>query len=216
MRVPNQVALIFDLDNTLVHSHIDFIAVRHQLIDRLERAGASPGSRTDLLRLSLPELVDLGERVDPALGVQMWEVIGQAEQQGLAQATVVDHAADVMAALRAQGYRIALLTNNAREGVVERLEAFRLAQYFDVIATRDDVPGLKPSPEGIHYVLSRLPEVRRAYMIGDAWIDGRAAAGAGARFIGFGEKQAAVLERGVTVWAWITDLRQLLELDLEG
>lgn len=216
MPAPSQIALIFDLDNTLIHTPIDFLAVRHQLIGLLGQSGADAASRAELMRLSLAELVEIGQRISPELAARMWEVIAQAERQGLAQATIVEHAPGVLSALRERGYRLALLTNNARTGVAEHLGPLGLAQHFEITVTRDDVRGLKPLPDGIHLILSRFTGVQRAYMVGDAWIDGRAAMAAGVRFIGFGEKQEAVLDRGISPWAWITDLRELLELQLES
>jgi len=211
---PAEIALIFDLDNTLIHSTIDFIGTRHRLIDVLEAAGAAPAAREVLVREPIPHLVAMGEAAGERTGRDMWEIVAAAEAAGLREAVAVEHAAEALAELRARGYRLAVLTNNARAGVEPKLAALGLDRYFDVIATRTEVPALKPSPEGICYILARLPGVRTAYVIGDAWIDGRAAEAAGARFIGFGERQAAALERGVVPWAWVGDLRELLDLDL--
>ena len=210
----SEIALIFDLDNTLIHSTIDFMGTRHRLIDVLMSAGAVSAPREVLIREPIPHLVAMGEAAGEALGRAMWEVVSAAETEGLREAVAVEHTAEVLAALRARGYRRALLTNNDRSGVQPKLAELGLDGYFDVIATRTEVPALKPSPEGVRYILHRLPAVRLAYVIGDAWIDGRAAEEAGARFIGFGERAAASLERGVRPWAWITDLRELLDLDL--
>jgi len=210
----SEIALIFDLDNTLIHSTIDFMGTRHRLIDVLMSAGAVSAPREVLIREPIPHLVAMGEAAGEALGRAMWEVVSAAETEGLREAVAVEHAAEVLAALRARGYRLALLTNNARSGVQPKLAELGLNGYFDVIATRTEVPALKPSPEGIRYILALLRGVRLAYVIGDAWIDGRAAEEAGARFIGFGEREAASFERGVRPWAWITDLRELLDLDL--
>lgn len=209
-----EIALIFDLDNTLIHSTIDFIGTRHRLIDLLEASGQAPGPRETLLREPIPHLVALGEAAGDELGRAMWGVVAAAEAEGLRQAVPVERAAEVLQTLHAGGYRLAVLTNNARAGVQSKLEEFAVDGFFEVIATRTEVPALKPSPEGVRYILSRLPGVRRSYVIGDAWIDGRAAEEAGARFIGFGTKEAAALDRGIRPWAWITDLRELLALDL--
>ncbi|MDQ7819919.1 MAG: HAD-IA family hydrolase [Armatimonadota bacterium] len=209
------VALIFDLDNTLILSPTDFLAVRRRLIDLLEQAGVRAGAREDLMALSLPDLVRVGEQADPGLGPRMWEVIGAAEADGLARAAVAPGAREVLAALRARGYRLALLTNTSGRGLRERLAALGLLEYFDVVATRDDVPDLKPGGGGIVSVLRRLPGVRRAYMIGDAWIDAEAAVRAGVPFIGVGPKRSAVEARGLPVWAWVDDLRQILDLELD-
>lgn len=209
------VALIFDLDNTLILSPTDFLAVRRRLIDLLEQAGVRAGAREDLMALSLPDLVRVGEQADPELGRRMWEVIGAAEADGLARAVAAPGAREVLAALRARGYRLALLTNTSGRGLRQKLAALGLLEYFDVVATRDDVPDLKPGGGGIVSVLRRLPGVRRAYMIGDAWIDAEAALRAGVPFIGVGSKRPAVEARGLPVWAWVDDLRLILDLELD-
>lgn len=213
---PGDVVLIFDLDNTLIVSHIDFAAVRHRLIDMLDNAGLVDRPRDALLALSLAELVDTGARAGPPLAAQMWEVIRRAEVQGLEGAMPAAGAEAVLRGLRGRGFRLALLTNNAREGVMERLEALGLAPYVEIVATRDDVPALKPAAAGIRYVLARLPGARGAYMIGDAWIDAQAARDAGIRFIGVGDKRAAIVARGIPIWAWVDTLSELLTLDLVG
>lgn len=214
MAQPSQTALIFDLDNTLIHSTIDFMGTRHRLIDVLEGAGAAPAPREVLLREPIPHLVAIGEAAGEALGRAMWEIVAEAEASGIRDAGLVEHALEVLRELRARGYHLAVLTNNAGTGVQPKLQELGLGGFFDVVATRSDVPALKPSPEGVRYILRRMHAARHAFVIGDAWIDGRAAEEAGARFIGFGERQAAALERGVRPWAWITDLRELLDLDL--
>ncbi len=214
MTPSNATALIFDLDNTLIRSRIDFLALRHRLIDDLYAHDISDQPRDSLVRLALPELVELARSTRPDVATHMWEIIRVAELEGMRGAGAVGYANEVLHTLRARGYKLALVTNSVREGVVERLAALDLAAYFDVIVTRDEGAALKPSPEGIHLVLQRLPGVEAAYMIGDAYIDGRAAEAAGIRFIGFGEKSAEIVARGITPWAWISDLRELLELAL--
>lgn len=214
MRPAREIALIFDLDNTLLHSTIDFIGTRHRLIDLLEAAGRAPAARETLIREPIPHLAALGEAGDPNLARMMWAVITAAEAAGIREAKPVEHGGEVLRTLHARGYRLAVLTNNARDAVLPKLEEFAFDAFFDCIATRTDVPALKPSPEGIRYILIHLAGIAQAYVIGDAWIDGLAAEAAGARFIGFGPREEVSRERGVRPWAWITDLRELLSLPL--
>ena len=216
MLTPNEIALIFDLDNTLVMSNIDFAAVRHRLIDMLEEAGAANQPRATQMALALSELIALGAGAGPSLVGRMWDVVRQAEREGLARATLADRAGEVLSALQAQGYRLALLTNNAREMLTERLEGYGLARYLEVVATRDDVPALKPAPDGIQRILACLSTVRQAFMIGDAWIDAQAAHSAGIRFIGVGPRRDAVEARGIPIWTWVNSISELLTLDFAG
>lgn len=214
MRPPHEVALIFDLDNTLIHSTIDFMGTRHRLIDLLEAAGVAPAPRDVLVREPIPHLAALGETAGADLAHAMWEVIAAAEAAGIRGAQPIEYAAEVLRALHARGYRLAVLTNNARDAVLPKLQEFAFDALFDVIVTRTEVPALKPAPDGVRYILGKLPGVEGAYVIGDAWIDGRAAEAAGVRFIGFGPREGISRERGVSAWAWITDLRELLTLPL--
>lgn len=210
---PRDIVLIFDLDNTLIHSTIDFQGVRHRLIDLLEARGAAPAPREELLHYAIPQLVALGEAANAELGQQMWKVVAAAEEAGLKDARADDQAAEVLAALRARGHRLAVLTNNARAGVIAKLEEFALTGLFDVIVTRNDVKAMKPSAAGIHHILSSLPGVRGAWLIGDAWIDGLAAREAAIPFVGIGARRAVAVERGAQPRAWVTQLRELLDLD---
>lgn len=216
MRMPPQTAFIFDLDDTLVLSRIDFRAVRHRLIDLLHADGRATEPRDLLLTRSLADLVAQGAAVDPALEAQMWDLIREAEIQGLSRATLAPGAVDVLQELRRRDHGIALLTNTSRSGLMDRLQTWGLAPYFDVIATRDDVPALKPHPAGLSYVLAHLPPVRTAYLVGDAWIDAQAAREANVRFIGIGGKRATIEARGLPIWAWIAELGDLLRLEVSA
>ncbi len=204
--------LIFDFDNTLIDSQIDFTALRAALIDLLEAAGALPAARAELMRRPILELVECGDAVSPDLARAMWAAIETHEAAGLERAAAMPHAHDVLAALAARGYRLALLTNNARPATARILGVLGLAPLLHMVVTRDDVPRLKPDPGGIQLILARLGPVRTAYLIGDSWIDGYAAAAAGIRFVGFGPRRAEVEARGVRAWAWVIDLPELLAL----
>ena len=213
MPAPSEIALIFDFDNTLIMSNIDFVGVRHRLIDMLQDAAAISQPRETLMPLALWEII-AHAAAQPALVDRMWEVVRQAERTGLAGATLADGVTEVLGTLRAQGYRLALLTNNAREMLVAPLERFRVDHYFEVIVTRDDIPALKPAPDGIRRILTSLATTRQAFMIGDAWLDAQAADRAGIRFIGIGPHRDAIEDRGLPIWAWVNTLAEILTLDL--
>lgn len=209
---PSEIALIFDFDNTLIMSNIDFLGVRHRLIDLLLEAGDVAQPRDALLPLALADII--GRAATPSLADRMWEIVRSAERQGLAGATLAAGTPEVLAALHGQGYRLGLLTNNAREMLAAPLQRFGMAPYFEVVSTRDDVTALKPAPDGIRHILARLAPTRRAFMIGDAWIDAEAAHRAGIRFVGIGPHRAGIEARELPIWAWVEDLKGILALDL--
>ncbi|MDR5695199.1 MAG: HAD-IA family hydrolase [Armatimonadota bacterium] len=206
----SSIVLIFDLDNTVIYSHIDFRAIRLALIEILHKYGSTFPTEM-LVRHAIPELVAMGEHIGPEVGKAMWEVVMHHERAGLEGATLVEHAPEVLNTLKGWGYRLALLTNNGRAAVEEVLHAFGLAGTFEVVVSREDVHSPKPSPEGITLILNRLRgSPALAYMIGDAWIDGLAAQRAGVRFIAFQPREEDLRSRGIVPWAVIQDLRELL------
>lgn len=206
------ILLIFDFDNTLIDSRIDFAHLRGALIDLLEAAGPLPGPREALMRLPIRDLLEQAAG-SPDLTRAMWATIEAFEAVGLQDAQAMPHARAVLAALAARGLRLALLTNNAGAATAALLDRLGLASAFDLTVSRDDLPALKPDPSGIRLILERLGPARAVYLIGDSWIDGLAAQAAGVRFVGFGGRRAEVEARGIRPWAWITDLRELLDLD---
>jgi phosphoglycolate phosphatase len=209
---PAPTRVIFDFDNTLIDSRIDFTALRRALVNQMARAGVA-GAGDTLLRLPIPEIVTHAQTAAPEITEALWSTIERFEENGMRDATVMPHTYEVLTSLRARGDALAVLTNNARPATTRMLARHDLDGYFDLTVTRDDVPAMKPDPAGVRYILARTRPGTATVLVGDSWIDGRAASDAGVCFIGFGGRRAEVEARGVRPWAWITDLRELLALD---
>lgn len=208
------ILVIFDFDNTLVDSRINFIELRGALIDLWATAAPLPAPRDALLRLPIRDIVDQALAVAPHLAETAWAIIETFEAAGLEGAPAMPHARAVLEALAARGVRLAVLTNNARPATARLLERLGLATLLDLTVTRDEAAALKPDPAGIHLIIDRLSPVATIYLVGDSWIDALAAQAAGVRFIGVGGRRAEVEARGITPWGWADDLQALLELDL--
>lgn len=215
-----QIALIFDMDNTVLGSHIDFAAIRRELGAMLREAGATAESDEALRSQAIGELVARAAAHDAergtAMAPRMWEIISAHEAEGLRGAAALDGAPEVLAALRARGYRIAILTNNSRGGASLALEAAGLAHAAETVVTRDDVQTMKPASDGVAEALRRLAgrqELQAAYVIGDSWIDGAAARGAGARFIAYRRGAEELRSRGLRPWRVINHLAELLGIE---
>ncbi len=213
-----RIALIFDMDNTLIGSQIDFPAIRRALIALLRAAGAAEEPDDALMRRALAQLVAIGAGHDRTHGTmltrRMWEIIEAHEAHGLRGALPLDDAGDVLAALRARGFRIAILTNTGRAGALDALRATELLEWAEVLVARDDVRALKPAGDGVAEAARRLGDVERLYVVGDSWIDGAAAAASGARFIAYRRSAEELQDRGVRPWRTILHLTELLDLDL--
>ena len=204
--------VIFDLDNTVVHSAIDFAAIRRDLIALLRGRGAAPGSDAELTRLSIGQIIALGEahdrRAGTDLGAASWRIVLEYERVGMRRATVEEGAAGSLRALRDARFRLAVLTNNARPATLEALDKFGLTAEFDLVISRDEV-AMKPDPAGIALARATLEPAGRTVMVGDSWLDGTAARRAGVPFIAFRPRPGVLEERAIPVWTVVERLGEL-------
>jgi beta-phosphoglucomutase-like phosphatase (HAD superfamily) len=91
----------------------------------------------------------------------------------------------VLQGLKAQGLKLAVVTNSV--GIIARatLEHAQLLPLFDSLATADRVPSSKPAPDLPLLALHELKvKAEHAWMVGDSRFDREAAAAAKVRFIG--------------------------------
>lgn len=210
------VGLIFDLDNTLVASRIDFAGMRSTVMEMLKEAGVAISG--EQRRWPVGRLAEMarepGGPEDEGLYARIWELIDRYEIDGMKRATLEEGAREVTQALAGRGYPLAIVTNNSRASALAALEDFNLIDPFEVILARDDVPRLKPAPDGLLAAKQRFGTPERIIMIGDAWLDGVAAHAAGALFVAVGS-----FRQGPTpcpVWVHIAKLSELLRLNWES
>lgn len=208
--------IVFDFDNTLVHSKIDFVGIRRELLDMLARSG-HPDAAGDALvdrlsRLSIGEIIEVGTAHDPAFHDEAWRIVLEYETAGMVAASVEPDASSTLYGLRGLGFQLAVMTNNARPATLAALDLFDLRAAFDLVLTRDEVP-MKPDPAGIVKAMTTFDAVpARTVMIGDSWLDGRAADRASVPFIGFRPRPGILDERGVAYWAIVEQLGELIPL----
>jgi phosphoglycolate phosphatase len=204
--------IVFDFDNTLVHSRIDFAGIRRELLKMLRRHAYPRDMDDHVAGLSIGEIIDAGAAHHPPMYDEAWRMVVEYETAGMVAATVEDRARETLHELRDQGYRLAVMTNNARPATLAALDLFNMRSAFDVVLTRDEVP-MKPDPGGIlHAMTACNGSPARSVMVGDSWMDGRAAAAAGVPFIGFRPRAGSLDERGVPYWAIVERLAELAPL----
>lgn len=202
--------VIFDLDNTLVHSRIDFAAIRSAIIARLLEAGAIGQAPVDPRLRAIPEWLELAHEHDPVVAAELWQVVEHYEREGMVHGTVEPDARPSLDRLQAAGQRLALLTNNSVGSAEAALERFNLRAPFELVLARERVSALKPAGVGVaqaHGALGGGP----TFMVGDSWIDGLAAerAEVGARFVAFRGNLGDLAARGIPTWANVDALSEL-------
>jgi phosphoglycolate phosphatase len=205
--------VVFDLDNTLVHSRIDFLGIRTAIIRRLLEVGAIEAAPVDPRVHAIPEWLEVAAAYDPRLAQELWQIVDQFERDGMVHGTVEDDARQTLDRLQSSGHRLALLTNNSVGSAEAALDRFDLRAPFDLVLAREVVAALKPAGAGVaqaHAALGGGP----TFVVGDSYIDGLAAqrAEVGARFVAFRANAADLAARGVVTWASATALAELPSL----
>jgi HAD superfamily hydrolase (TIGR01549 family) len=154
--------VIFDLDNTIVDSDLDFAAIRAEI-------------GTD------EPLLEYRAQADEAEKRRVDEILDRHERRAAGTCTLCEGAEEILSFLRARGVRTALLTRNSRQSVNTVLARHKL--QFDFIVSREDsVP--KPAPGAVFLICERLGvQPGEALVVGDYLYDIQTGQAAGARTI---------------------------------
>jgi HAD superfamily hydrolase (TIGR01509 family) len=155
-------AVIFDLDGTITQPYFDFDAIRQEI-------GLSPDSGP---------LLESMEKMTPRQRVEAERILHYHEDKAVTESQLNPGAEQTLAALRAAGIHIGILTRNARDN------AFAIARkhslQFDAVIGREDGP-VKPDAFGVLQLCRQFGvEPRETLLVGDYLFDLLSAKAAGA------------------------------------
>lgn len=209
--------VIFDLDGTLVDSAADIAeAVNRSLTEwklptfdqaRIE-SWIGEGSRKLITRA----FREAGSTVD--IDQVMDGFLLHYGQTLLLQAHAYPGVVEVLAALRAQGAKLAVCTNKPSRFVAPLLQHLGLEGYFDALIGGDSLPERKPSPLPLQHLAARFGQAsEQCLMVGDSASDLHAAQAAAMPvvLVSYGYKKTLDLHSAGAL-AVIDDMRELLEL----
>lgn len=161
-------AVLFDFDGTLTRpGSIDFAAIR-------EAIGCPPGE---------PILEFIEHLSDPAERRDRMKILDGFEHDAAAASEPAEDAEEVVAALRAAGLSVGVVSRNSLAGIERAFENFpRLsAASFDIVASRDVPVPPKPQPDGVLYAAEALGVApAEVLVVGDHPLDVAAGNAAGA------------------------------------
>ncbi|MBM80167.1 MAG: phosphatase [Planctomycetaceae bacterium] len=153
--------IIFDLDDTLIRSGLDFDAIRQDM-------GLQPGQ----LILESIEQMD-----DPKRQADCLRILREHELRSAHQSTLIPGVTDFLSDLQAREVKTAVLTRNSRETVSIVFE--RLDLNFSIALTREDAPP-KPDPSGLEMICQQWGvESSQVLFFGDFGFDIQAGQRAG-------------------------------------
>lgn len=156
-----------------------------------------------------------GDEVEERLGDDLRDAWKEEYAELEAEVDPLPGAADLVKALAADGWRVALASSGEPEFAKHAIEALGIGEHVELLTTNDDVEASKPEPDLLQVTLDKLG-VGSAVMVGDTPYDVQAATDAGLACVtlrsgGFGA--AELREAGAAVVAEVP--ADLLELDWE-
>lgn len=193
-RVPARLrAVIFDLDDTLVESTVDFGKFKRLVVERI----VAWGEPTDVYSLSETvvriiarfedrmQAAGLSEAELRARVAELDRIMDRVELERVAETRPVDGAKELLMLLRRKGIRIGVLTRGCREYADTALEATGMAGLVDVVESRNSETRPKPHPDAYLRLVRALGVGKDdTIFVGDHAIDAHCAGNAGVAFIG--------------------------------
>ena len=209
----NIKGIIFDMDNTLLRSNIDFQGMKEETYQFFVSHGIlSPAF--DIVNHTTSTLIKeatrTGNITDEVL-ISMWEIPKRFEIEGMKGAPLEDGVTAVLDELRGR-CRLTIVTNNAEQAALTALKENYIDRYFDSIVGRETMGTLKPAPNGIRIILNQYKNIpTEAWLsVGDSWIDGAASFEAGVPFISYKGDIEKMQRMGVKPVATIHHFSEIL------
>ena len=189
--------VIFDMDGTLADSSL---AIANAVNFVRKRLGLPPMDPNTIIakindpHLNAAEYFYESERFEPRHEAWFAEYYSANHHREL---RLYEGIVELLEWLKNTGCLLAIATNAYRRSTIETLKHLKILEYFDAVASYDDVPRGKPAPDMLWKILERLdclPD--EALFVGDGERDRMAAEAAGIEFIlvewGFSEHENAV------------------------
>ena len=191
-RIREVKAIVFDLDDTLVESTVDFPKFKSLVIDRLVDHGESRGDyslnetvvaiinryESRLRKKGMPEK-EIKRRI-----AELDKIMDSVEMERVSETAAYDGARKLLGLLRTNGIKVGVLTRGCHEYAKEALANTGLSGYVDALECRNSETKPKPDPEAYLKLVAALGVSKdETIFIGDHPLDAQCAANAGVPFI---------------------------------
>ncbi len=149
---------------------------------------------------------------------ESWDKVVARVNSEIQDVPLYENATEVIAQMKIKNMKLALLTQSDKATVMPAIDKNQLAQYFDIILTKDDVVNKKPDPEIFLKALDKLGASKsETLVVGDSHHDILGGKNAGIDTVVFypkeNEKFYSILElkKGNPKY-FIADLNELLRI----
>lgn len=214
LNMNNIKGIMFDMDNTILRSKIDFELMKEDTFKLLTLRGIlspeldiSNHTTSTIIREAMKS-----DKMTDEMVKEMWEVPKSHEVDGMEDADLEPGVIELLNELQDK-YTMVVVTNNSIEAAETALERNRILDYFDCVVGREKMGTLKPAPDGFLYVLNKYKHIsaKEWISVGDAWIDGVASTEAGVDFILYQGDIERLNEVRVVPKGVINNIRELKE-----
>jgi len=182
-------AVIFDLDGTLFDSLGDIAESINLMLDDRGYPRCEPEDFKEMVGDGMEKLVERAlpehARTPELIAICVEEYRAHYDRHWNVQTTIYLGINELLASLRAQGFKLGVISNKAHRFTVPMTEHFFGMGTFDaVLGQRNEVPR-KPAPDGAMEMATALgvPFASCAY-VGDSGVDMKFGVNAGMRRIG--------------------------------
>lgn len=180
---PRIEAVVFDLDNTLVDSKVDFARMRSLIEGYILQKHPGIGPIDTRTTMELIEILTSrgGDEVGEDI-ISIHSIMDETEVESSTKATPLVDIVDMISSLREIGLKLGLLTRSCED--YSRRVLGESIGLFDSISCR--VPGrpAKPDPSVLEEMARRMEvDLKNTLLVGDHVMDGQCAKSAGAHFL---------------------------------
>lgn len=179
-------AIIFDFDYTLGDSTNGIVLSINYALEELGYATPDIADIKKTIGLSLKETyfeLTSNNNLDEA--EQFMKLFKEkADSVMVANTELYVGVKDVLQKLKANGYKIAIVTTKFHYRIEQILSKFNASELIDVIVGAEDVKIEKPNPEGLLWAMEHLETMNEEVLyVGDSLVDAKTAENAKVDFI---------------------------------
>lgn len=183
--------ILFDLDGTLVETAPEIMDAVNDTLGRFDLSLVSQQQVNDWIGHGTLELLvqALADRTGtPVEQVRTGDLLRQMvpvydgfyQQRCGTRSHLYPHVRETLSALRAQGVKLAVVTNKEGRYTKVVMDVHTLRPLFDAVVSGDTFPTKKPTPVGVQHCLAQFGVTAdRALFVGDSSIDAATARNAG-------------------------------------
>jgi phosphoglycolate phosphatase len=183
MNLPRSIKVVlFDLDGTLIETHIDFAAMRRAMVKMAVDAGVREEvfDGRDILGIveAAQEVITNKGGDGETYRQRAFALLEEMEVVGCAHPNLLPGTVEWLSELHGGAVRIGVVTRNSRGVSQGLLERFHVPH--DLLLSRDDVRRTKPDPSHLLEAIEKLgASPTESIMVGDHWMDIQAGKAAG-------------------------------------